>query len=175
MAEKRPPAVYLDSCVLIDIIAKMKPFCDQMDPLIGDAETGTTVILASSMCVAEVGASKAKFPASELDRLDDFFRQSYFEFRAVTQDIARSARALAYNHAVKPADAIHLATCIASGVRWFITRDGDEVGNGKTRKGKLLKLDQTFPMAVGLLRIVTPEHYQDAMYGYTINFPTSPP
>ena len=119
MAEKKPFAVYLDSCVLIDVIAKVKPFLDQMDPLIGDAEIEAVTILASSICVAEVGASKAKFPVSEVDRLDSFFRQSYFEFLAVTQEIARSARAIAYNNGIKPIDAIHLATCIANGVGWF--------------------------------------------------------
>ena len=52
----------------------------------------------------------------------------------------------------------------------FITRDGDETGKGKTRKGKLLALDQKFPMKSGMLRIVTPQYYHDTHYGYELNF-----
>lgn len=162
----KPPAVYLDSCVLIDVIGKVAPHAEHTQPIIEDAQSDAVVILASVMCVTEVGASKAKTTVTQ-DKIDDFFRQTYFEFRSVTQGIARSARSIAFNHNVKPIDAIHLATCIDAGVRWFLTRDGDD-GGGK--KSKMLKLDQTFPMHNGTLRIVTPEHYRQTVYGYTMSF-----
>lgn len=155
------PAVYLDSVVLLDILAQDPAHRSTSRFIIDECESGKLAIVASELVIAEVGASKKKATVSHVD-IDAFFANSYFEFASVDRLTARTARGIAFEHGLKPPDAIHVATCMIRGCPIFLTRDGGPTTTKPNRKAGLMSIDGKLFSASGPLRVMTPTAYMEA-------------
>lgn len=79
-----------------------------------EAEAGKVLLVTSALTIAEVLALRGQppIPPANRERVEAFFRRDYIAVRNVTRRIAESARALVWDHGIKPKDAIHVATAI---------------------------------------------------------------
>jgi len=114
-----PELVYWDSCVFIDWLKRNGPYAvqeriDEIRPCVEAATGGKLVIVTSVLALSEVIYVNGK-----VQRVDHamnmeivhMFKQAIFAVRAVDAGIAETARNISRETGLKPADAIHLATC----------------------------------------------------------------
>jgi predicted nucleic acid-binding protein len=89
------------------------------------AEAGEVVIFTSALTIAEVlwmrGAPA--IPRQKAEIVRKFFRRSSLRVRNVTRHVAELAQDLVWDHAVRPKDAIHVATALEAAVIAFETFD----------------------------------------------------
>jgi predicted nucleic acid-binding protein len=78
------------------------------------AEMGEAVIFTSALTLAEVLWMRGgpRVAADKAEKLGRFFRRSFIKVRPVTRSIAEAAQDVVWNHAIKPKDAIHVATAL---------------------------------------------------------------
>lgn len=78
------------------------------------ADLGEVIIFTSALTIAEVlwmrGAPM--IPQEKADIVRKFFRRSYFRVRNVTRSISENAQDLVWTQAIRPKDAIHVATAL---------------------------------------------------------------
>ena len=79
-----------------------------------EAEAGKLLLVTSALTIAEVLALRGqpRIPPANREKVEAFFRKDYIAVRSVTRRISESARALVWDHNIKPKDAIHVATAI---------------------------------------------------------------
>lgn len=118
---------YWDSCAFIGRIQGDPSRIIDLKFLTDEAAAGRVQIVASALAVAEV--SYIRRECSEAEKLRDieeigkFFDNDYIHIVQVTRHIATEAAKIAVRHKVKPPDAIHLATAIASNCQVVHTYD----------------------------------------------------
>jgi len=123
-----PPIVYWDANAFLALInADKSP--EEMLGVNGvwtAAEKGQTKIVTSTLTIAEVIHKKGapKLDPSHRPQINSFFRQSFIVLRPVTRQIAEMARDIVWDTAVKPKDAIHVATAAFDKIVWLHTFDG---------------------------------------------------
>ncbi len=96
--------------------------------VIREAEAGNLQIITSALTITEVLWPKGRQPEIPLDQaqeVQDFFEHEWLAIVTVDRLIAERARALVWNHKVRPQDAIHVATAVDAKVEQFDTYDGD--------------------------------------------------
>ena len=157
MADEKPQAVGIDSCVLIELFDAKSTIRADVKQIFDDAEGGNLTFVISTMVHAEVAASSTKVTPWEVVELRRALSQSYFEPVEVSIPIAQLASDLAREHRFKPTDAVHAATCVHKRVQWLLTID-DKLLRAD-RKVLLDALDRSLT-----LRIVTPETYCNQFY-----------
>jgi len=157
MAHDKPKAVGLDSCILIELFDKNSTGRADVKQIFDDAEADTLVLVISTFVHAEVAASSKKVKPWEVVELRRALSQTYFEPVEVSIPIAQLASDLARENGLKPADAVHAATCVHKRVSWLLTIDE-----------KLLKTDQKILLDASdrskTLRIVNPKSFCDQFY-----------
>lgn len=157
MPDEKPAAVGVDSCVLIELFDEKSPKRADIRQIFTDAETGKLILVISTMVHAEVAASPKRITAWEVVEVRRALSQSYFEPVEISIPIALLASDLARETGLKPADALHAATCVAKRLTHLLTIDD-----------KLLKADGKVLLDAAdrskTLRILTPQAFCEEFY-----------
>ena len=157
MPDEKPAAVGVDSCILIELFDEKSPKRPDIREIFIDAENAKLTLVVSTMVHAEVAASSKKLKAWEIVEVRRALSQSYFEPVEVSIPIALLAADIARENALKPADALHAATCVAKRVGHLLTIDD-----------KLLKADGKILLDAAdrskTLHIITPEQFCQQFY-----------
>lgn len=105
---------YWDSNAFLGWLAEEPDKIGYCRPVIEAAEAGNVRILTSALTIAEVLwiRGRDRIPAGSAATVEAFFRHEWIVVRELDRFIAEDARALVWNHNVKPKDAIHLATAL---------------------------------------------------------------
>ncbi len=157
MPDEKPAAVGVDSCVLIELFDEKSSKRADIKQIFSDAENGKLTLVISTMVHAEVAASSKKLKAWDVVEVRRALSQSYFEPVEISIPIALLAADLARENGLKPADALHAATCVAKRVRFLLTIDDKLL----SADGKIL-LDASDRSKT--LRILTPQAFCDEFY-----------
>jgi predicted nucleic acid-binding protein len=132
---EEPKRIYWDACVFLDYIEGAPQWMPTLDALLEQAsETDELVIYTSTISISEVAFAKAEKDGGVLDptieaAIDALWNDrsaiKLVEFNEIIARTARSLlrRAVGHARALKPIDAIHLATAQNRGVTEFHTTD----------------------------------------------------
>ena len=115
---------YWDSTNFISLIAEDElSRADTCQRILEDAEQGNSQIVISALTIAEIIKPKGQPVLSEdaETTISNFFLHDYILVCDLTRAVAEDARKLARQHGLKPNDAVHLATAIATKVDMFET------------------------------------------------------
>lgn len=157
MPDLKPIAVGIDSCVLIELFDAKSPKRADIGEIFTDAENGKLTLVVSTMVRAEVAASSKKLKPWDVVEVRRALSQSYFEPAEVSIPIALLASDIARENGLKPADAVHAATCVTKRVGHLLTMDD-----------KLLKADGKILLDAAdrskTLNIWTPEKFCEQFY-----------
>ncbi|MCC7351729.1 MAG: type II toxin-antitoxin system VapC family toxin [Phycisphaerales bacterium] len=157
MADEKPSAVGIDSCVLIELFDVKSPKRTAIRDIFTDAENHKLTFLVSTMVHAEVAASSKKLKPWDIAEVRRALSQSYFEPVELSIPIALLASDIARETGIKPPDAVHAATCVAKRVRHLLTIDD-----------KLLKVNEKIIFDATdrskTLQIITPGDFCDQFY-----------
>jgi len=153
---KQYDLVYLDACVIIDILDKNPEHYCYVEPLIREAEAENLNVLASVVCISEVFMIKGKSDSEATTLIDAFFDQEYVHLYDVDDYVARKSVSVRRNANLETADALHVATAIAKGAQAFITRDGDGKKAKKGAKKTILELKDRLNSEIDIL---TPKEF----------------
>jgi predicted nucleic acid-binding protein len=112
------------------------------------AQKGQIAIVTSTLTVAEVIYVKGlpKLDPNKRPLVNNFFRQPHIVQRPVTRTIAELARDVVWDCAIRPKDAIHIATAAYHKIAPFHTFDGALVDSKVVAAGGFSVLPQ-FPRA----------------------------
>ncbi|HZZ42161.1 MAG TPA: type II toxin-antitoxin system VapC family toxin [Tepidisphaeraceae bacterium] len=157
MPDQKPIAIGVDSCVLIELFDEKSPKRADIREIFADAENGKLTMVVSTMVHAEVAASSKKLKPWDIAEIRRALSQSYFEPVELSIPIALLASDIARETGLKPADAVHAATCVTKRVGHLLTIDEKLL---KTN-GKIL-LDATDRSKT--LTILTPEIFCEQFY-----------
>lgn len=140
MAQRK--AVYWDANVFLALLNEDKPI-DEMDgcnAVWTAAQKGRLLIVTSTWINAEVIYMKGspKLDPKKRPRVNNFFRHPFILQRPLTRQISELARDVVWDTAVKPKDAVHIATSAFHGVEIFHTFD-----NGLLTIGSIVVNDFT--------------------------------
>ena len=105
---------YWDSNAFLGWLAEEPDKIDYCRPVIEAAEAGKIRILTSTLTIAEVLwiRGRERIRADSAAKVEAFFQHQWIVVRELDRFIAEDARALVWNHNVKPKDAVHLATAL---------------------------------------------------------------
>lgn len=126
------PTFYLDSCVLLAWIKEEEGRVRDVQALLHDAARGDVGLVASVLSITEVakGATDAgEYGMESRSRIDKLWLPgspiSVIEFHRLTAEAARDLLRVSHDTstALKPLDAIHLATAVRHGVEALYTYD----------------------------------------------------
>ena len=154
-----PRRVYWDACTWIALIQREEIVVGGSDrdtlcrAVIAEAKKDRIEILTSTLSLVEVCKDR-KIRTSKEDEIGAYFENDFILLMNVDRLIGEHARKLmlAGHTALKPPDAIHLASAVLGNVAEFHMFDG-----GGEKKG-LLDLDQKIDrLDGGKLRICTPD------------------
>ncbi|MGC1696789.1 MAG: PIN domain-containing protein [Pseudolabrys sp.] len=117
--------VYWDSDAFLGWLQAEQGKVDLCEGTLKRADQGEIIILTSALTIAEVlwmrGAPMIAQDKAEIVR--KFFRRSYLRVRNVTRAVSESAQDLVWTQAVRPKDAIHIATALDAGAAALETFD----------------------------------------------------
>lgn len=133
--------IYWDSDAFLAWFQEETDKIDEARGTLERALAGEVVIFTSTLTLAEVlwlrGAPKIPHEKAAIVR--KFFRRSHFRLRNVTRSIAESAQNLVWFNAIKPKDAIHVATALDAGIPILETFDKDLIAqSGKVGTSSLI-------------------------------------
>lgn len=118
---------YWDANAFLAYFQEEKGRVDSCEAVLEDAEKGKILIVTSALTLSEVLAlrGKSRLPPSPKmkAKVIDFFKNEYIAVQNVTREIAELSRDLVWDSGIKPKDAIHVASAIASDVSAFETYD----------------------------------------------------
>jgi predicted nucleic acid-binding protein len=120
--------VYWDSAAFLGLINKDKTdYQNSMCEAVWKAgKNGDIHIVTSALAAAEVIYLKGvpKLDPNKRVLVGNFFRQQHLSQKSVTRMIAELARDVVWDSAIKPKDAIHVATAALYKITEFHTYDG---------------------------------------------------
>ena len=149
--KRRPPRVYWDSSCFIAWLKPEKERRSQCREVIEAAQRGELEIVTSALSLVEVvklDKGPLQISRDKTEKITKFFQHSWIIVVQVTRRLAEDARALIWQHGLKPRDSIHAATAL-SGVG-----DGGIV-EMHAFDGDLLSLKEK-----GLMNVVEPRSIQ---------------
>lgn len=141
---------YLESSVFIALIkGEVVDGIDRADiaqHILDDASNGRWPIFTSTFSLAEVIKDRKRplLTPEEEQRIGDYFKHEYIKPVILDRDVGESARRLARNHNLRPADAVHLASAIRAKADELLTWDKDNFPVGQTIEGVTIKLPYWF-------------------------------
>lgn len=132
MAAKQKRLVYWDSDAFLGLIngeADKLPECDEVWR---EAQQGIFQIVTSTLTIAEVIFMKGvpKLDPAKRPQVTAFFRAPWITLRPVTRSIGEAARDVVWDNAIKPKDAVHIASAAIDKIAEFHTFDGDLLKKG---------------------------------------------
>jgi len=123
---------YWDAGVFVAYFNGEKGRVEIIEELLDEAEAGRVSIITSSFTLVEVIKLKGSKPLNKKDEktLSEFFDHAYIRLVDATRDVCESARRLIWKYpALKPKDAVHLASALAFSKRAYLdaifSYDGD--------------------------------------------------
>jgi len=125
---KQPPRHYFEASVFVAVIKREVVDGDERwrhcRGLLKDAEEGKAVAVASALTIAEVTGGRGNRPTSgTVEQIRAFFENDWIVVVDVDRSIANRAQDFVWDLSLKPADAIHLATAVATGCAVLYTYD----------------------------------------------------
>lgn len=152
-------AVYIDSCVLIDVIGKDAGQREYLQPIIRECESGSLLIVTSRFSTVECTA-RPTLTEEQVSEAREFLRNEYILRHPLSEAITERAGDLARKHRLSPMDAVHLASCIDARCPILITRDGDNRLPRRKIK-KLLAVTGQEMSGGAILSVLTPAEYHE--------------
>lgn len=155
----RDEVISWDTCIILDAIQKSGEW-DSIAPMVNLAQEGDLKIVVSAMCVAELHylrnmAADGMTQPEQNDLIARWLDSEYLVKRAVDLGVAETAAEICrtVKGALRPPDAIIVATALMHGASALITHD-DQQGES------LLKQDQKIARPEGgMLRICRPQDW----------------
>jgi predicted nucleic acid-binding protein len=128
MPTNDPTRIYWDSCLYIACIQKEQKRFPTLRAIMKMAEEGKVVLIASTLVIAEVVKLNASSQAAskQAKKIRDFFENEYIKVRALDRATAENAAEISRKHGLKPMDAVHIATAIATKCHCLQTYDGEQ-------------------------------------------------
>jgi predicted nucleic acid-binding protein len=125
LAAKQKRFVYWDSDAFLGIINEEADKLPDCSDVWREAQQGTFQIVTSTLTVAEVSFMKGvpKLDPAKRQLVANFFRSPWITQRPVTRMVAEMARDVVWDNAIKPKDAIHIASAAMDKIAEFYTFD----------------------------------------------------
>ena len=135
---------YWDSCLFLAYLQNKpgeRELVDVISALLRRAESGDTLIVVSTMVLAEIQPLRPYEP-DHADVCWQLFHTNrpYLKMVGLSPRIAEWAGTIGGEHHITPPDAIHIATALSERVDVMLTRDGARE-NERRRSGGLLSYD----------------------------------
>ncbi len=137
---------YWDTVCFLGVINEEQDKLSAGRAVIAEAERGNVRIVTSALTIAEVLWPKDRplvLPREKAEVVQRFFQHEWIVVRDIDRVVAERARELVWNHdALRPKDALHVATALDAGAEQFDTFDGDlialsgQIGNPPLVIGK---------------------------------------
>lgn len=126
-----PAVVYWDSCAYLDFLRGGHPNQAHLRAVLRDWESGKVTMVTSTLTIAEVLYVPGILPAVRLNesRREDLiglFRPTgdrNLTLVELTRPIAEAARDLCWSHGIRPKDAVHVASALATNCPVLHTHD----------------------------------------------------
>jgi predicted nucleic acid-binding protein len=117
--------LYWDSSVFIDLIERTSSRIQILEAIVQSAERGEARIVTSALTLAEVSKlnNLGLLPEWKEKLIVKFFENEYIAVRNVDRVTSEHARPIIRNHALKPPDALHVATALLARVDVLHTYD----------------------------------------------------
>ena len=154
---------YWDTCLFLAYLQNKpeeKEHVDIISALLRRAESGETLIVVSTLVLAEIRPHSAYDPRHD-DVIRDLFytNRPYLKMVALSPRIAQSAGVIGSNYQITSPDAVHVATALSESVDVMLTRDGARDRETR-RSGGLLSYDGM--IGTPPLKIATPTRPPDS-------------
>lgn len=150
MATKQKRLAYWDSDAFLGLINGEPDKLPHCDEVWREAQQGIFQIVTSTLTVAEVIFMKGvpKLDPAKRPLVSNFFRSPWITQRTVTRLIAEMARDVVWDNAIRPKDAIHIATAAFDKIAEFHTFDRDLLAKKQVNVGGFV-VDITRPRGTG--------------------------
>jgi len=127
LADKPKRIVYWDADAFLGLINGESDKIAECDEVWREAQNGVFQIVTSTLTIAEVIFMKGvpKLDPAKRPIVTAFFRSPWIVMRPVTRSIAELARDVVWDNAIKPKDAVHIATAATDKIAEFHTFDKD--------------------------------------------------
>ncbi|HET6274341.1 MAG TPA: PIN domain-containing protein [Candidatus Cybelea sp.] len=127
MTDKPKRIVYWDSDAFLGLINGEADKINECDEVWREAQQSRFQIVTSTLTIAEVIFMKGvpKLDPAKRPIVTAFFRSGWIVMRPVTRSIAELARDVVWDNAIKPKDAIHIASAAADKIAEMHSFDGD--------------------------------------------------
>lgn len=120
---------YWDTVCFLGVLKEEADKITACRAVIGEAEKGDVRIVTSALTIAEVLWPKGRpleLPQENAEIVRRMFEHEWLVVRDIDRFVAERARTLVWEHeALRPKDALHVATALDAGVEQFDTYDGD--------------------------------------------------
>ncbi len=136
--------IYWDSDAFLGYFKKEPDKQDLCEGVLEAANDGKILIITSALTLAEVLYVKGhpKLPPTQREMVATFFKSPFISVQNVTRNISESARDIVWDFEVRPKDAIHVATAIATKVSVMNTFDGKLLNKDKKIGDPALKIER---------------------------------
>lgn len=120
---------YWDTVCFLGVLNEEQDKLSACRAVISAAERGNVRIVTSALTIAEVLWPKGRplvLPREKAEVVQRFFQHEWIVVRDIDRVVAERARELVWDHdALRPKDALHVATALDATVEQFDTFDGD--------------------------------------------------
>ena len=118
-------AVYWDACCFIGRIQREKDKIAELEELTELAEKEKLLIVTSTLTIVETlwGAGESEEKKKDRETVSRYFEHPWIVLRALDRRTAEQAAEIRCAHNIKAPDAIHLATALRWGVKFYHTYD----------------------------------------------------
>jgi predicted nucleic acid-binding protein len=126
--------IYWDSAAFLAYFQEEEGRVDLCRGTLDRAQEGEFVIVTSTLTVAECLwlRNHPPIPKDRADIVRRFFRRSFIRIRNVTRNTSEAAQDLVWDHAVRPKDAIHVATALEASAQIIETFDDEFIAKSLT-------------------------------------------
>jgi predicted nucleic acid-binding protein len=139
-----PKKIYWDSCCYISLIEQTPGRIDVLKEIHEQAVRGEIIFVASALVIAEVVklSGSAEPEIEQAKKIKAYFENPFISVRTVDRIIAEEASQICRDHpAIKPYDAVHIATALKLRCLSFHTYDGDPSLPTKSKRKRVLQHD----------------------------------
>ncbi|GAB3856519.1 hypothetical protein GCM10029963_53030 [Micromonospora andamanensis] len=144
---KKPPLVYIDSCIFLNVIKRETPYWPDSLKLLLAAERGDIQLVASTLVLAEVASHNGEVdPAKRDEVIERYLTIAPVQWYELDLFVVEDARRICDDYQMRGADAAHVATAIRARANYLVSND------------KRFPYDQ----AVGGVKIIRPMVLWDA-------------